>query len=174
MRRISRGLGGAGYARLNQVNLSMQERTLRFLEHSTIVAPGRSDTGMICQSGDKTMTEPGLQRDGKNEATMTSTLTPPPLIMVNKLRAPVADLSPTKRSAVIECFNNNGLFKRNGYWWGAPEGKHISGVTVADLARDGIFSVITNLRNSSARLTERGQWFARTLVDTANGVHVRE
>ena len=63
------------------------------------------------------MTEPGLQRDGKNEATMTSTLTPPPLIMVNKLRAPVADLSPTKRSAVIECFNNNGLFKRNGYWW---------------------------------------------------------
>jgi len=120
------------------------------------------------------MREPGLQRDGKNEATMTSTLTPPPLIMVNKLRAPVADLSPTKRSAVIECFNNNGLFKRNGYWWGAPEGKHISGVTVADLARDGIFSVITNLRNSSARLTERGQWFARTLVDTANGVHVRE
>jgi hypothetical protein len=30
MRRISRGLGGAGYARLNQVNLSMHERTLRF------------------------------------------------------------------------------------------------------------------------------------------------
>jgi hypothetical protein len=121
------------------------------------------------------MREPGLQRDGKIGATMTSTPTPPPLLLANELCAPVADLSPTKRTAVIECFNNNGLHKRNGYRWGAPESKQISGVTVADLARDGIFSVIlTNFRHSSARLTERGQWFARTLVKAANTIHVRE
>jgi hypothetical protein len=93
------------------------------------------------------MREPGLQREGKNEATVTSTLTLMPLVIANKQRAPVAILSPTKRTAVIECFNNNGLHKRRGYWWGTPQGKHISGVTVADLARDGIFSVIINLRH---------------------------
>jgi hypothetical protein len=48
------------------------------------------------------------------------------LVIANKRRAPVAVLSPTKRTAVIECFNNNGLHKRRGYWWGTPEGKHIS------------------------------------------------
>jgi len=139
-----------------------------------IVAPGRSSTGMICQSWDKTMKEHALQRDGKNGATITSTPTLPPLIVANKQRASVADLSPTKRTAVIECFNSDGLHKRAGYWWGAPEGKHISGVTVADLARDGIFSVITNLRHSSARLTERGLSFARTLIEAANKIQVRE
>jgi hypothetical protein len=113
------------------------------------------------------MRVPGVQRDGKNEATITSTLAPPPLVMANKSRAPVVVLSPTKRTAVIECFNNNGLHKRNGYWCGAPEGKHISGVTVADLARDGMFSVITNLRSRSARLTERGQGLARTLIEAS-------
>ena len=116
------------------------------------------------------MREPGLQRDGENEVTVTSTLTLTPLVIANKPRAPVAVLSPTKRTAVIECFNNNGLHKRKGYWCGAPEGKHISGVTVADLARDGIFFVVKNLRHSSARLTERGQWFARTLIEAANEV----
>ena len=120
------------------------------------------------------MREPGLKGDDKSEATVTSNLTLTPLVIANKRRVSVALLSPTKRTAVIECFNNNGLHKRRGYWWGTPEGKHISGITVADLARDGIFSVIINLRHGSARLTERGQWFARTLVDTANGVHVRE
>jgi len=116
------------------------------------------------------MRELRLQREGETEVPITSTLTLPPLVMTNKPRAPVAVLSPTKRTAVIECFNNDGLHKRDGYWCGAPEGKHISGVTVADLARDGMFSVIKSLRHSSARLTERGQWFARTLVETANEV----
>ena len=114
------------------------------------------------------MGERGVRRDGKNEAAITSNLALPPLVMANKGRAPVAILSPTKRIAVIECFSNDGLYKRNGYWCGTPEGKHISGVTVADLARDGIFSVIINLRHGSARLTERGQWFARTLIEAAN------
>jgi hypothetical protein len=116
------------------------------------------------------MREPGLQGNGKNEATVTSNLTLTPLVIANKRRVSVAVLSPTKRTAVIECFNNNGLHKRRGYWWGTPEGKHISGVTVADLARDGVVSVI----NGSARLTERGQWFARTLVEAANEAPVRK
>jgi hypothetical protein len=113
------------------------------------------------------MREPGVQRDGKNEATITSTLKPPASVAANKPPAPVVVLSLTKRTAVIECFNNNGLHKRNGYWCGPPEGRHISGVTVADLARDGMFSVITNLRSRSARLTERGQWLARTLIEAS-------
>jgi hypothetical protein len=120
------------------------------------------------------MREPGVQRDRKNEATIISTVTLPPLVVARKPRAPIAALSPTKRTALIECLNNNGLHKRNGYWWGKLDGKHISGVTVADLARDGMFSVIKDLRHSSARLTERGQWFARTLVEAANEVPVRE
>ena len=120
------------------------------------------------------MREPGLQRHGNNEATVTSALTLTPLVIATKRRAPVAVLSPTKRTAVIECFNNSRLHKGRGYWWGTPEGKHISGVTVADLARDGIFSVFINLRHGSARLTERGQWFARTLIETANEALVRK
>jgi len=114
------------------------------------------------------MRETGLQRHGNNEATVTSALARTPLAFANNRRAPVAVLSPTKRTAVIECFNNNGLHKCRGYWWGTPEGKQISGGTVADLARDGIFSVAVNLRHGSARLTERGQWFARTLIEAAN------
>ena len=119
------------------------------------------------------MSDPRLQRHGDKEATVTSALTRTPVI-ANKRRAPVAVLSPTKRTAVIECFNNNGLHKRRGYWWGTPEGKHISGVTVADLARDGIFSVVVNLRHGSARLTERGYWFARTLLEAASEALVRK
>ena len=57
------------------------------------------------------MREPGLQRHGNNEATVTSALTLTPLVIANKRRAPVAVLLPTKRTAVIECFNNNGLHK---------------------------------------------------------------
>jgi hypothetical protein len=85
-----------------------------------------------------------------------------------------APLSLAKRTALIECFNNNGLHKRDGSWCGAPEGKHISGVTVADLARDGMFYVTVSRPRSSARLTERGQSFARTLIEATNEVQVRD
>jgi hypothetical protein len=136
------------------------------------------------------MREPRLQRGAEIEVTTTSAVTLPPLVMANKVmankvmankvmankvmanrpRAPVAVLSSTKQTAVIECFTNDGLHKDHGHWCGGPEGKHISGVTVADLARDGMFSVVKNLQYSSARLTERGQWFARTLIEAANEV----
>ena len=120
------------------------------------------------------MREPGVQREDKKGATITSNPILPPVLTADKRRAPVAILSPTKRAAIIECFSNSGLHKRRGYWCGTPEGKHISGATVADLARDGMFSVERNLPHCSALLTELGQWFARTLMDAASDVQIRE
>ena len=90
------------------------------------------------------MREPGVQREDKKGATITSNPILPPALTADKRRAPVAILSPTKRAAIIECFSNSGLHKRRGYWCGTAEGKHISGATVADLARDGMFSVERN------------------------------
>ena len=116
------------------------------------------------------MRELGVQGDGQRRAKTTPELILPAAVIANKRRAPVAILSYTKRIAITECFSNNGLHKRSGYWCGTPEGKHISGVTVADLARDGMLSVQRNLLHSSALLTERGLWFARTLIDAANEV----
>ena len=78
--------------------------------------------------------------------------------------APIADLSPSKRSALMACFKAGGLNKKDGAWHGAPGGTPVSGITTADLARDGMLTVTTNKRNGSARLTERGNWFARTLM----------
>jgi hypothetical protein len=42
--------------------------------------------------------------------------------------------------------------------------KRISGVTVADLGRDGMLTLTMLGRNASARLTTRGSWFARTVA----------
>jgi hypothetical protein len=120
------------------------------------------------------MSEPRVERDGKKKAKISSDLGLPPAVMANERRAPVVILSPTKRTAIIECFSNDGLHKCNGYWCGTPGGKHISGVTVADLARDGMFSVERKLLQGSALLTERGQWFARTLIEAANEVQMQE
>jgi hypothetical protein len=82
-------------------------------------------------------------------------------------RALVAILSTAKRNALLACLNGNGLQKKNGAWHGRPHEKPVSGVTVADLARDGMFTLTTDHRLCSARLTERGTWFARTLLDDA-------
>ena len=116
------------------------------------------------------MGEHRLQRESKNEPPITSIVMLPSLV-IEKPCAAVADLA-SQTSRRDQCFNNRGLHKCNGYWCGPPEGKHISGVTVADLARDGVFTVIKtvikNLRHGSAQLTERGQWFARTLIAAAN------
>jgi hypothetical protein len=79
-------------------------------------------------------------------------------------RAPVAILSAAKRSALIACFNAGELTKKNGAWHGLPDDKPTSGVTIADLARDGMLTLTTDSRVVSARLTERGNWFARTLL----------
>jgi hypothetical protein len=82
-------------------------------------------------------------------------------------RALVAILSTAKRNALLACLNGNGLYKKNGAWHGAAHQKPVSGVTVADLARDGMFTLTTDHRLCSARLTERGSWFARTLLRDA-------
>ena len=80
-------------------------------------------------------------------------------------RAMVAILSAAKRNALLACFNGSGLHKKDGAWHGPPHGKPVSGVTVADLARDGMLT--TDHRLGAARLTERGNWFARTLLRDA-------
>jgi hypothetical protein len=84
-------------------------------------------------------------------------------------RALIAILSVAKRNALVACFNASGLHKKDGAWHGAPDDRPVSGVTVADLARDGMLTLTTDHRLGSARLTDRGNWFARTLLRDATG-----
>ena len=46
--------------------------------------------------------------------------TPSPKYTANKPRAPIVLLSLAKRTALIECFNNDGLHKLRGCWCGTP------------------------------------------------------
>jgi hypothetical protein len=80
-------------------------------------------------------------------------------------RALIAILSVAKRNALLACLAAGGLHKRAGAWHGVADAKPVSGVTVADLARDGMLT--TDHRLGAARLTERGSWFARTLLRDA-------
>jgi hypothetical protein len=92
---------------------------------------------------------------------------PLPLLAPDEPRAPTANLSPAKRSALIACFNGGGLHKRDGAWTALSTttfDKPVSGVTVADLARDGMLLLSMLHGSASARLTTRGSWFARTAV----------
>jgi hypothetical protein len=82
----------------------------------------------------------------------------------NEPRAQIAFLSIAKRNALVTCLNGGGLHKKDGAWHGPADGKPVSGVTVADLVRDGMLTSTTEHRLGSARLTERGNWFARTLL----------
>jgi hypothetical protein len=77
-------------------------------------------------------------------------------------RALIAILSAAKRNALVACLAAGGLHKKHGAWHGVADDKPVSGVTVADLARDGMLT--TDHRLGAARLTERGSWFARTLL----------
>jgi hypothetical protein len=83
-------------------------------------------------------------------------------VAASRPRALVAILSAAKQNALVACFIANGLHKTEGAWHGVPDSKSISGVTVADLARDGMLTM--DRRLGSAQLTERGTWFAQTLV----------
>jgi len=94
---------------------------------------------------------------------------PAPLLPLapSEPRAMIAILSAAQRNALLACFTASGLHKKDGAWHGPADGKPVSGVTVADLARDGMLTLNTDRRLGSARLTERGNWFARTLLRDA-------
>jgi hypothetical protein len=77
----------------------------------------------------------------------------------------IGALSPARRKALIACFNAGGLYKSDGAWHGPAGGRPLSGTTVADLARDGMLTVRRDRQLGAAQLTERGQWFARALLD---------
>jgi len=97
---------------------------------------------------------------GRNDPTSTI---PSPRLPREPL-APVAILSAAKRNALVACFNAGELTKNNGAWHGLQDDKPTSGVTIADLARDGMLTLTTDSRVVSARLTERGHWFAWILL----------
>ena len=90
------------------------------------------------------------------------------LLATDEPRAPTARLSPTKRAALIACLNGDGsLHKRSGAWAAfsaSADDRPISGLTVADLGRDGMLTLCRLAGTASARLTARGSWFARTAV----------
>ena len=67
-------------------------------------------------------------------------------------RALIAVLSPAKRAALVACLVADGLNKRSGAWHGIAGGKPISGVTVADLARDGLLSLSRATIGSALRV----------------------
>ena len=99
---------------------------------------------------------------------------PTPLLLLapNEPPAPITNLSPAQRNALIACINAGGLYKQAGAWHGSFGGKPLAGITIANLARDGMLTVTTNHRLGSAKLTGRGNWFARTLLydaETSNG-----
>jgi hypothetical protein len=81
--------------------------------------------------------EPAAQRELNSAA-------PVLLLAPDEPRAPTAILSPAKRVALMACLNGGILHKQCGVWI-APSAstcdKPISGVTVADLGRDGLLTL---------------------------------
>src|SRR5262249_38953378 len=119
-----------------------------------------------------------LQDNAVNPTFQNELISPTRLLLLapSEPRAPIAILSPAKRTARVARCTAGGLHKREGAWHGPQDGKPVSGLTTADLARDGMLTVTTNHRFGSAQLTERGNWFARTLLcqgATANSESVR-
>jgi hypothetical protein len=87
-------------------------------------------------------------------------------------RAPTAILSPAKREALCACLEGGILVRQVGVWTSpsaGPGDKPISGITVADLGRDGMLVLNILRRSASAKLTGRGSWFARTIFSEAAG-----
>jgi hypothetical protein len=84
----------------------------------------------------------------------------------NEQPAPTAILSPAKRAALLACLKGGGiLHKRHGAWVSeaaSADDKPVSGMTVADLSRDGMLTITMLGKSASAKLTTRGSWFART------------
>jgi len=111
-----------------------------------------------------TVLQGAIARDRSPHDAAAPALPPAP----SEPRALIAILSAAKRNALLACLTANGLHKKAGAWHGPADGKPVSGVTVADLARDGMLTLTTDHRLASAQLTERGSWFARTLLRDAS------
>lgn len=84
----------------------------------------------------------------------------------------LAALTKSKADAIGACYAGGGLRKTAGAWFPVKNGmRRISGVTVADLGREGMLIIVTARLNShgvtsgSARLTERGELYARALAE---------
>src|SRR5262249_29674448 len=99
-----------------------------------------------------------LQDNAAGPAFQNELISPARLLLLapSDRGAPIAILSPAKRKALVACSNAGGLQKKDGAWHGPPDGKPVSGMTTADLARDGMLTVTTSHRFGSAQLTERG------------------
>jgi hypothetical protein len=97
---------------------------------------------------------------------------PPPRLVSDEVGAPIASLSLAKRAALIACLNGGSLQRARGVW-NAPRAaacdKPICGVTVADLRRDGLLALELCNANATARLTQRGSWFAKTAATEMAG-----
>jgi hypothetical protein len=120
----------------------------------------------VTRKTDMTVLQDAIAHDTDPRGTVEPNATVLPLAP-SEPRALIAILSAAKRNALVACFNASGLHKKNGAWHGPADGKPVSGVTVADLARDGMLTLSSNHRLGSAQLTERGNWFARTLLHDA-------
>jgi len=80
---------------------------------------------------------------------------------VIRLTGELLNLSMAKRIALTTCYISKGLRKKDGAWRGQDESP-ISGITVADLSREG--SLTVNKARGLAELTERGANQARGLL----------
>jgi hypothetical protein len=90
------------------------------------------------------------------------------LLQPHEPHAPIVALSAAKRKALLACLQAQGaLHKCYGAWTGTADTR-ISGNTVADLAREGLLTITMIDGHASARLTERGTWFARTAAMQAS------
>ena len=75
-------------------------------------------------------------------------------------------LSPTKKAALTECLIGGEMRKASGFWFAEGRVTRISGVTVSDLARDGLLMIkgTSSKSRETAILTARGAEFAKTLA----------
>ena len=75
-----------------------------------------------------------------------------------------AELTASKKRALLACLAGDGaLYQYRGTWRGSA-GAHdfISGITVADLVRDGLLVLATDAVAAPAQLTLLGKWYAHS------------
>lgn len=129
--------------------------------HETARVPVPNTLLVLGRRGDRMKSRGGTRR-GHEEGATDPTQRPPG--KSNDRRARTSHLSAINQWTIIECLKNGSLQKHKGSWRGSPDGKAISGNTIANLSCDGLLAVVKSKQTGFARLTERGEWFARTLI----------